>query len=412
MKENHTSVQAPSTDPGPEGPAVGMAIRQDPAQGARAAGPEGDIAAGGSIFGPDGTGQFVRLGGTMPQPADKSDENAPNDPPMGPESPETARKTSSIPETALNSPQKTAPMLETARDSGPHALNARPAAAFTARDSGGGNGQQPLALPSGKPAALLEAKTIDRLRRRLFDKRRTHGREARQLPEGTTRARSRSTWTKTIMETITAIQTFQAGPPPARPDGKKRIDPRELSRSWKGRIIAYFVFEQPEVPNTAIAELLEMTPSAVGWRRRKIIDGEARPELVNTGTYQIMARLTVRKDHLQRKAIAKEDYALAWRIECEYITKLQDLGAIPRTPVPAETMDESRNFSLQIQEFINVFGAIPTPAEFLANLRPGGAGGTRVGNGNGNPGPGLLERPPGWPGPAGTHPENGDPHRR
>lgn len=269
-----------------------MAIRQDQAQGARAAGTEGDITDGGSVFGPDGVGQFVCLGevrenaqhirftpknleyiSQMPGATQKASQNRETVQVIT----ENAGKLPSMPETSLKRGQilrlpRYHAKTQTIASSSPRLAkkstqipqmpehrpknrlpypNAQLAADFTVRDSGGGNGPK-WALPSGKPAGFLEAKTIDRLRRWLFDKRRTQEREARY----------RSTWTKSIAETITAIQTSQAGPSQARPDGKKRIAPREFSWSWMGPNVAYYVFEQPEGPNQAIADILEMK----AWR--------------------------------------------------------------------------------------------------------------------------------------------------
>ena len=118
MKENHTPGRAPSIGPGPEGPAVGMVIRQDPAQGARAAGPEGDITVGGSIFGPDGAGQFVRLGETQPQPAAREEANAPPAQAM-------PREAGKLPHIA-----------ETSGKQGPNRLNGRPIAGGSSQIAG------------------------------------------------------------------------------------------------------------------------------------------------------------------------------------------------------------------------------------------------------------------------------------
>ncbi len=410
MKENRDEAgRAPILDPGPEGPAVGMATGQDPAQGAQAKGPEGGIAAettgggrgGASIFGPDGAGQFIRLG---PGSGHDQDTKHPKASPQQEGSPNTkpGRTTPRTSAAAFTPPKK-----QPGNGHGGPTAQA-PAPGIAAAAAGAipryppPAGQPPArALLGGQPKALLEAKTVERLRRRLFERLEAGGRRARPVPEAAKRDRGRATWTQAVTETILAIQAFQGTLPSTLPAGKaakiKPRDPRTLSRNEKGRVIAYFTFDQPDVPNQAIADLLAMTPSNVSWRRNKIIEGAARPEIYQTGPWRAASKLALRKEHLQRKAIGKEDYGLAWRIECDYIEKLQELGLIPKQPIQIETKSESLNFSVQVREFIHAFGAIPTPAEFLAALhKPGGGNGNGNGNGNGDGGhaPGILEGPP------------------
>ena len=114
---------------------------------------------------------------------------------------------------------------------------------------------------------------------------------------------------------------------------EKKISKEVLTPRDRKLVIAYFLEEQSEETNTAIAELLGITPQAVGKIKDRLLS-EAIWEIETIDIKKLAARLKKKANELQRKAQKAGDYGIAWRIETEFIEKLQDLGFVMKSPVP------------------------------------------------------------------------------
>lgn len=116
---------------------------------------------------------------------------------------------------------------------------------------------------------------------------------------------------------------------------KKKVKPESLSFRERRKIIKYFLEEQSEISNTQIGELLAVTSQAVGQMKQTLLRNAAS-ELDDLDVKLVAVSLKKRKEEYQRKAAKDQNYSLAWRIEIEFIEKMQSLGFIHKA---AETLN-------------------------------------------------------------------------
>lgn len=106
---------------------------------------------------------------------------------------------------------------------------------------------------------------------------------------------------------------------------------KDLNAHERKIIVKYFYEEDSSWSNTAIAKLIAVTPQQVCKIKRWLKKvGVWEVEAINIEGIAI--DLLKRKMEYQRKAVDGGDYALAWRIEVEFVEKMQDLGFVYKAP--------------------------------------------------------------------------------
>jgi len=108
---------------------------------------------------------------------------------------------------------------------------------------------------------------------------------------------------------------------------KKKVKPESLGYPERRKIIQYFLEEQSEVSNRQIAELIGTTRQAVGQMKKTLIKNAAW-EIDELDLKLLASSLKVKKEEYQRKAVKKGDLTLAWKIEMEFIEKMQSFGYV------------------------------------------------------------------------------------
>jgi len=112
---------------------------------------------------------------------------------------------------------------------------------------------------------------------------------------------------------------------------KKKVKAEDLSYRQRRRIIKYFLEEQSEVSNTQIGELIGTTGQNVGQVKKHLLK-EAAWEIDELDVKSLAVSLKKKKEEYQRKAAKDHNYSLAWKIEMDYIEKMQSLGFIHKEP--------------------------------------------------------------------------------
>jgi guanyl-specific ribonuclease Sa len=171
----------------------------------------------------------------------------------------------------------------------------------------------------------------------------------------------------------------------------KRIDSRKLPRSIRWRIVQYFMEIQPEVTNTAIADLIGVTRITVGNIKRALIR-DAAFAVTDLDAKEVMSGYLIHKNAMQAIALSKKDYWSAFKMETEYLEKLADFGFIKYAPQGRANRNLNSILNKELEDFTREFG-VPTPAELVAALRAGRqlitGGAPGIGNGN----PRILSAP-------------------
>ena len=108
---------------------------------------------------------------------------------------------------------------------------------------------------------------------------------------------------------------------------KKKVNPESLSYRERRKVIKYFLEEQSEVSNTQIGELIGTTGQNVGQVKKTLLK-EAAWEIDELDIKALAVSLKKRKEEYQRKAAKDQNYSLAWKIEMDFIEKMQSLGFI------------------------------------------------------------------------------------
>jgi len=143
-----------------------------------------------------------------------------------------------------------------------------------------------------------------------------------------------------------------------------QLDPSMLTARLRRKVVQLYMEERSEVPARRLAEMLGITPTQVHRIRRRLVEAAAW-DLDDLDVKALAARFRLKKEELQRRAMAEGQWAVAWKIECDFIDKMAELGFIAKAPTRVLfAMDMER----RLKEFFDEFG-VPTAAEFLRSLR-------------------------------------------
>lgn len=111
----------------------------------------------------------------------------------------------------------------------------------------------------------------------------------------------------------------------------KKVNPQDLINRQRAIIVKYFMENQPEFSNIEIARLLGISDMSVHrWKKKAL--RQATWEIDDMDIKILAVALKKSKENLQRRAYAAQDNRLAWQIECEFISKMQDLGFVYKAP--------------------------------------------------------------------------------
>jgi hypothetical protein len=156
---------------------------------------------------------------------------------------------------------------------------------------------------------------------------------------------------------------------------KGLVKPDTLSPRLRRKIVQFFVEEQSEATNRSVARICGVSDSHVARLKRQLIRSSSWM-IDDLDVKEIATELKIRKTELQGRAIKTGDYGLAWRIECEFIDKMAELGYIAK--VPDRVLVGVVDLENRLKEFFNEFG-VPTAEAFLRSLRE-----LQSGNGRGD----------------------------
>ena len=111
----------------------------------------------------------------------------------------------------------------------------------------------------------------------------------------------------------------------------KRIESSQLSSHQRKVIIKFFIEEQSDFSNNQIAELIGITNVHVSRLKHQSLK-KAVWEIEDIDIKILAVSLKKRKEEYQRRAVKGNDISLAWKIEMDYIEKMQSLGFVYEAP--------------------------------------------------------------------------------
>jgi hypothetical protein len=133
--------------------------------------------------------------------------------------------------------------------------------------------------------------------------------------------------------------------------------------------------EVSETSNRAIALLIGVSDLHVSRLKRDLLK-KASWEVEHIDVKIMATAFKKKKEELQRRAMEGQDYSLAWKIECDYIAKMQDLGFIYKEPekhlVGSIELDMERGLMEYFEE-----NGVPSVSQFIERM-------SQIGDGNGN----------------------------
>jgi hypothetical protein len=163
---------------------------------------------------------------------------------------------------------------------------------------------------------------------------------------------------------------------------RKEMTGEQLSPHQRKVIVKYFYEEDSSWSNSAIGQLIAVTPqhaSHIKGMLKRI--GLWEVEAINIEI--IALDLYKRKMEYQRKAVDKEDFALAWRIEIEFVGKMQDLGFIYKAPQEHLIGNMMLDAESKMLDYFKTRG-VPNVDEFIRQLSGSNGDGGEAGHGNGD----------------------------
>lgn len=164
-----------------------------------------------------------------------------------------------------------------------------------------------------------------------------------------------------------------------------KVDPARLTARIRKKIVQYFMEERSEATNRYVAKLIGVSDTQVCRIRRQLVRRSSW-QIEDMDVKELATELKIRKTELQRRAIGSRDYGLAWKIECDFIDKMADLGFLKLPPKRVAVAHfYPQQLEQQLEEFFNEFG-VPNAEAFLAQLRD-------IAGGDGRNPAGLLVAP-------------------
>ncbi len=131
---------------------------------------------------------------------------------------------------------------------------------------------------------------------------------------------------------------------------KKQLSGRNLHRKERLGVVAFLRNEGKS--QYEIARLLEVCDKTI-WLDCKTLKKNAAQLVKEISVDRIAGDLIREADVLTGKAKKKDEYALAWRIRCELIDKLQSLGYIYKAPQELKHSGEIKSAEIKILTVIN-----------------------------------------------------------
>lgn len=172
----------------------------------------------------------------------------------------------------------------------------------------------------------------------------------------------------------------------------KKITTTSLDPHERRVVVCYFMDEESGFSNVDIGKLLGITAMQVGRIKKEMLR-KGLWELNDLNTPTIALAFIKRKHEFQRKALSKEDYSLAWKIEVDYTDVLIRMGFALEAPKKLDlSVDDKRrallptieaffrqNTEQTLDQFARVTGLIDEKS------LPAAEGGNGKGNGHGSP---------------------------
>jgi len=126
---------------------------------------------------------------------------------------------------------------------------------------------------------------------------------------------------------------------------------------------------QPEVTNTAMADLLGVTNNTITLIKKALIR-DAAFAVTDMDAKDLISGFLIHKNAMQAKALEKGDYWAAFKMEAEYLDKIADFGLVPRAPQRVESQNVNLTLTKEMKSFAEEFG-VPSPAALVAAIRAG-----------------------------------------
>jgi hypothetical protein len=145
---------------------------------------------------------------------------------------------------------------------------------------------------------------------------------------------------------------------------KGRITGEELSARQRRVVVKYFMEEMTDQSNTSIASLIGVTDVHVCRIKRELMK-RGMWEIESVDIKMLALGLLKRKVEYQRRAAETQNWSLAWKIECDFIEKMQSLGFVYKEP---ERLQVQKQIDTGITEFMDEYG-VPSVGKFFAALR-------------------------------------------
>jgi hypothetical protein len=111
----------------------------------------------------------------------------------------------------------------------------------------------------------------------------------------------------------------------------EEVEPGALDKYERKKIIQYFLENQLEATNYQIAQLLGISPQAVGRQKKNLIKSAAW-QIGDLDVLQVATDLKIKAEQLQRRLTGNGDYMDAWKIQVDLIKTLQSMGFIIKVP--------------------------------------------------------------------------------
>jgi len=157
----------------------------------------------------------------------------------------------------------------------------------------------------------------------------------------------------------------------------KRISGADLTTRLKRKIVQFFMTEHSELTNRFVASLLACSESLVCKIKHQLVR-DMSWEMDRMDIKEIATAHKIKKTELQQRAMRAGDYALAWKIEMDYLDSLRRLGFIFEAPKRLLISDDPLALRSELERFFDEFD-VRNPAEFARLLHAAAAtnGGAR-----------------------------------
>jgi hypothetical protein len=154
---------------------------------------------------------------------------------------------------------------------------------------------------------------------------------------------------------VTLVEALKAG----------TVDPTTLSWRLRRKVIQYYMEEHSEVSCRRVAEIVGCSHSHV-IRTKQGIASLAAYDLDTLDVKKVAANLKLKKEELQRRAMGDRDWATAWKIECDYVDRLQAMGYI--LLAPHRVLNLNIDLEGKLKDFFQANGVL-SAGDFFEKLK-------------------------------------------